>query len=142
MVTCFPFVHDGDFHPIYCAIYNDNYSWRLGKIEYSDPDNISIFVTADSIKRSAYDTALHKMMKDEINIDLFFRHVDFPKSLSHVNLNDDEFADFYISAGRVRNVPQNLPHSLIQFCNAILQVVFTRRKKFCLEKVECIRTDI
>ena len=114
----------------------------MGKIEYSDPDNISIFVTADSIKRSAYDTALHKMMKDEINIDLFFRRVDFPKYLSHVNLNDDEFADFYISAGRVRNVPQNLPHSLIQYCNAILQVVFTRRNKFQIDKVDCVRIEI
>jgi hypothetical protein len=82
MVTCFPFVHDGEFNPVYCAIYNDNYSWRLGKIEYADPDNISIFVTADSIKRSEYDRVL---------------------------------------------------------CNL---VTFTRRKKFCLEKVECVRTDI
>ena len=52
-------------NPVYCSIYGDVYSWRLGRIEYNDPDNITIMVTADSIKRSAYNTAL-EILKNNI----------------------------------------------------------------------------
>lgn len=142
MLTFFPFVHDEYRDPVYCSIYKDVYSWRLGRIEYDDPDTIVILVTADSIRRSCYDSALDKMIKNEIHIDQFFGHVDIHHTGPTVNLNSPEFQDFYISYGKVKSVPGNLPHSLIQSCNAVMELLFVRRKKFCLDKVDCVRIEI
>ena len=142
MLTFFPFVHDQEMNPVYCSIYGDMYSWRLGRIEYDDPDNIAIMVTADSIKRSAYNTALDKIMRNKIHIDEFFGHVDVHKTGNMKNLSDHEFRDFYVSYGEVKSVPSHLPNHLVQSCKAILEVTFTRRNKFQIDKVDCVRIEI
>ena len=58
------------------------------------------------------------------------------------NLSDHEFKDFYVSYGEVKSVPSNLPNHLVQSCKAILEVTFTRRNKFQIDKVDCVRIEI
>ena len=140
MRAFFPFEHIGDMNPLYCVLYEDMYTWRLGKMYYAGRDTIKVLVTADSIKRSCYESAMSKILRDSIHLNSLFGHLDLHGiQYPIVNLNSDEFSGYQVVDGFISDVktyPEDLPYNLIESCEHILQFTFVNHNISVVDKIE------
>ena len=140
MRAFFPFEHIGDMNPLYCGLYKDMYTWRLGKMYYAGRDTIKVLVTADSIKRSCYESAMSKILRDSIHLNSLFGHLDL-RGIQYpiVDLNSDEFSGYQVVDGFISDVktyPEDLPCNLIRSCTHILQFTFVNHNISVVDKIE------
>ena len=140
MRAFFPFEHIGDMNPLYCVLYNDMYTWRLGKMYYAGRDTIKVLVTADSIERSCYESAMSKILRDSIHLNSLFGHLDL-RGIQYpiVDLNSDEFSGYQVVDGFISDVktyPEDLPYNFIKSCKHILQFTFANHNRSVVDKIE------
>ena len=140
MRAFFPFEHIGDMNPLYCVLYNDMYTWRLGKMYYAGRDTIKVLVTADSIERSCYESAMSKILRDSIHLNSLFGHLDL-RGIQYpiVDLNSDEFSGYQVVDGFISDVktyPEDLPYNFIKSCKHILQFTFANHNISVVDKIE------
>ena len=140
MRAFFPFEHIGDMNPLYCGLYKDMYAWRLGKMYYAGRDTIKVLVTADSIERSCYESAMSKILRDSIHLNSLFGHLDL-RGIQYpiVDLNSDEFSGYQVVDGFISDVktyPEDLPYNFIKSCKHILQFTFANHNRSVVDKIE------
>ena len=107
---------------------------------YAGRDTIKVLVTADSIKRSCYESAMSKILRDSIHLNSLFGHLDLHGiQYPIVDLNSDEFSGYQVVDGFISDVktyPEDLPYNLIESCEHILQFTFVNHNISVVDKIE------